>query len=62
MESFIGVINKKEKTQITKFTNGLECYDPVELHVRITFFLSNQINARGISLITGQMYICPGII
>ena len=58
LESFIDVINKKEKTQITKFTNGLECYDPLELRIEY-FFLSNQINARGISLITGQMYICP---
>ena len=46
LESFIDVINKKEKTQITKFTNGLECYDPLELRIEY-LFLSNQINARG---------------
>lgn len=37
LESFIDVINKKEKTQITKFTNGLECYDPLELRIEYFF-------------------------
>jgi hypothetical protein len=38
LESFIDVINKKEKTQITKFTNGLECYDPLELRIEYFFY------------------------
>lgn len=39
LESFIDVINKKEKTQITKFTNGLECYHPLQLRIEYYFFI-----------------------
>ena len=42
LESFIDVINKKEKTQITKFTNGLECYDPLELRIEFFFIIPDQ--------------------
>ena len=38
LESFIDVINKKEKPQITKFTNGLECYDPLELRIELFLY------------------------